>query len=52
MQSQVKHEMFKISENDHQIFIKENMKAAPDKSDFFSPVLNSLDIFLKETKSL
>ena len=35
MQSQVKHEMFKILEKYHQIFIKENMKAAPDKSDFF-----------------
>ena len=36
MQSQTKDEMFLILEQYHQILKKENMKAAPDKSHFFS----------------
>ena len=35
MQSQTKEEMFIILEQYHQILKNENMKAAPDKSDFF-----------------
>ena len=35
MQSQIKHEMFKVLDKYHQILLKENKKAAPDKSHFF-----------------
>ena len=35
MQSQTKHEMLKGLKKYHQIVLKENMKAAPDKSHFF-----------------
>ena len=35
IQSQTKHEMFKILFKYHQILLKENMKAAPGKSYFF-----------------
>ena len=38
MQSQTKNEMFIVLEKYHQILLKENMKAAPDKSHFFSCV--------------
>ena len=36
MQSQTKHELLKVLDEYHQILLKENMKAAPDKSHFFS----------------
>ena len=35
MQSQAKDEMFILLEKYHQILLHENMKAAPDKSQFF-----------------
>ena len=35
MQSQTKGEVFTVLEKYHQILLQENMKAAPDKSDFF-----------------
>ena len=35
MQSQAKHEIFKVLKKNHQILLKENMKAAPAKSHFF-----------------
>ena len=35
MQSQTKHEMFKVVEKYHQILLEKNKKAAPDKSLFF-----------------
>ena len=35
MQSKTKHEMFNVFEKYHQVLLKENMKAAPDKSQFF-----------------
>ena len=50
MQLQTKHEMLKVLEKNNHIVLKENMKAAPDKSHFFLPVLNSLDILLKEIR--
>ena len=34
MQSQAKDEKFIVLEKNHQIFLQENMKAAPDKSRF------------------
>ena len=36
MQSQTKDEMFLVLEKNHQLLQNENMKAAPDKSHFFS----------------
>ena len=35
MQSQSKHKIFKVLEKNNHIVLKENMKAAPDKSHFF-----------------
>ena len=35
MQSQTKNEMLYVLDKYHQILLKENMKAAPDKSYFF-----------------
>ena len=35
MQSQTKNEMFIVLDKNHQILLKENIKAAPDKSYFF-----------------
>ena len=35
MQSQTKHEMFQILDKNHQILLKENIKASPDKSNFW-----------------
>ena len=35
MQSQTKNERFIVLDKYHQIFFKENLKAAPDKSHFF-----------------
>ena len=35
MQSQTKNEMFNVLEKYHQILLKENIKAGPDKSHFF-----------------
>ena len=48
MQSQTKNEKFFIIHENHQLVLKENVKTVPDKSIFFSPVQNSLDILLKE----
>ena len=36
MHSQTKDEVFFVLEKNHQILLHENMKAAPDKSQFFS----------------
>ena len=52
MQSQTKRERLKALEKYHQTLLKENMKPAPDKTHFFLPVLNSLDILSKEIRSL
>ena len=38
MQSQTKNEMFNVLEKNHRILLKENIKAAPDKSHFFTRV--------------
>ena len=35
MQPQTKHEMINVLDKYHQILLKENMKAAPDKLHFF-----------------
>ena len=35
MQTQTKNEKFRVLDNYHQILLKENMKASPDKSHFF-----------------
>ena len=40
MQSQTKDKTFNVLENFHQILLHENMKAAPDKSHFFSNTSN------------
>ena len=42
IQSSTKHEMFRIFDQYHQIFLKKNLKAAPDKSHFLLPVLKFL----------
>ena len=39
MQSQTKNEMFIVLDKYHQILLRENMKAAPDKSHFFLTVV-------------
>ena len=38
MHSQTKSKMLIVLDKYHPILLKENMKAAPDKSHFFSPV--------------
>ena len=35
LQSQTKREMFKVLDKNHRILLKQNMRAAPDKSQFF-----------------
>ena len=51
MQSKTKHEVFKVLDKYHQILLKENMKAAPDKSHFLLTREN-LDIIFKPIQLL
>ena len=48
MQSQTKNEMFNVLEKNHQISLKENMKAAPNKSHFFLTHVKLLGHIIEE----
>ena len=47
IQSQTKPEFFQLLEQNHQIFLKENMKAASDKSQFFLTRVKFLERIIK-----
>ena len=48
MQSQTKHEMFKVLDKYHQKLLKGNMKAALDKSQFFLSRVKFIGHFIEE----
>ena len=47
IQSQIKQEMFKALQKYHQNLLKENMKAAQDKSQFFLTRVNFLEYMIE-----